>query len=248
MLMSISPRQPHAAATTTTAAPKPNTAVASLRPPRKSFPTTGASYHRRTLTLRALALRPRERAVCKVRDRDAVGVEDRKVRSFPQEAIMQTRLFLGPVLVSTLAACSGPARVADTTTEFVGKWIYQSGSTILIDCPNTPEQSIDLSRVPPANQPAYFSLASSGVDTLHEIDARGCQYDWTVAGDVATAASGQSCATFPDGRGGNRVVQLQAGTKTTTDAASMVVDVHFASDAPEACSIHVRGQAAKSSL
>jgi len=159
---------------------------------------------------------------------------------------MQTRFFLGPVLLGAFAACSGPAPVADRTTEFVGKWIYQPGSTVLIDCPNAPEQSIDLSRVPPANQPGYFSLASSGVDTLHEIDARGCQYDWTVAGDVATAASEQSCATFPDGRGGNRVVHLQAGTKATTDAVSMVVDVHFTSDAPEACSIRVRGLAAKS--
>jgi hypothetical protein len=158
---------------------------------------------------------------------------------------MHTRFQLALALVSALG-CSSKAPAADSTAKFVGQWVYQPGSTILVDCPNAPQQSLDLASVPPANQPGYFSLAESTVNGLHEVDGRGCQYDWVVAGDVATAASGQSCATFPDGHGGNRVVHFQSGTKTATGDASLVVDVHFTSDAPESCSIHVQGQATKS--
>jgi hypothetical protein len=158
---------------------------------------------------------------------------------------MHTRSLLALALVSAFA-CSSQAPAADSTAKFVGKWTYQPGSTILADCPNAPEQSLDMARMLPANQPGYFSFAESTVNGVHEVDARGCQYDWTVAGDVATAASGQSCATFPDGHGGKRLVHLQSGTKTTPDGASISVDVHFVSDAPESCSIHVQGQATKS--
>ena len=143
-------------------------------------------------------------------------------------------------------ACGGQPAAPDdtTTTRFVGRWTYQSGSAIVADCLNPPQQTIDLSRVPPDNQPAYFTFTVSAADRLHEVDARGCQYDWAVASAVATAASGQSCATFPDGRGGNRVVHMASGTKTTTDGALMRVDVHFTSD--DGCAIHTLGQTTKS--
>ena len=142
-------------------------------------------------------------------------------------------------------ACGGQPAAPDdtTTTRFVGRWIYQPGSAVVADCPNAPPQTIDLSKVPPDNQPAYFTFTATAVDRLHEVDARGCQYDWAVAGDVATAASGQDCATFPDGRGGNRVVYIASGTKTTTDGTSMSVDVHFTSD--DGCAIHTLGQTTK---
>jgi hypothetical protein len=39
---------------------------------------------------------------------------------------------------------------------------------------------------------------------------------------------------------------MQSGTKTTHDGATMTVDVHFTTDAPSSCSIHVQGTAAKS--
>jgi hypothetical protein len=143
-------------------------------------------------------------------------------------------------------ACGGQPQGADTTAKLLGKWTYQPGSSILIDCPDAPPQSLDLSKVPPANQPGYFTFAASAADAVHETDARGCQYDWTVSGDVATALPGQSCATFPDGRGGNRLVHLESGTKTTSDGASIAVDVHFTSDAPGACAITVKGTAEKS--
>jgi hypothetical protein len=81
---------------------------------------------------------------------------------------------------------------------------------------------------------------------VHEVDARGCQYEWNVSGDVATAASGQSCANFPDGHGGALVVHLQSGSKSTTDGASLDVDVHFTTDAPSSCNIHVHGTTTKS--
>ena len=158
---------------------------------------------------------------------------------------MHTR-FLLVLAVSAAVACGSPAPAADTANKFVGKWTYEPGSTVLVDCPGAPQQTLDLSKVPPANQPGYFSLAESSGDSVHEVDARGCQYDWTVSGDAATAPGGQSCATFPDGRGGNRTVHLQSGTKATTGDGSMTVDVHFTSDAPESCSIHVQGRAQKS--
>jgi hypothetical protein len=152
-----------------------------------------------------------------------------------------------PVLVAlslSTFACSGQPTAPDDTTRFVGRWNYRSGSAIVADCPNAPQQTIDLSRVPPDDQPAYFIFMATAADRLHEIDARGCQYDWAVAGDVATAASGQSCATFPDGRGGNRVVHMSSGAKTMTDGPSIRVDVHFTSD--DGCAIHVLGQTTRS--
>jgi hypothetical protein len=111
----------------------------------------------------------------------------------------------------------------------------------------TPTQTIDLSKVPPpANQPGYFTFSSTSLAGLHEVDARGCEYDWSVTGGTASAVSGQSCATFPDGRGGNRVVHLQSGTKSTDDGASMTVDARFVTDPPSSCAIHVQGTARKS--
>jgi hypothetical protein len=157
---------------------------------------------------------------------------------------MSTRILLALLSLSAVACCGQPAAPDDTTTtRFVGRWTYQSGSAIVADCPNPPQQTIDLSRLPPDNQPGYFTVTATAADRLHEVDGRGCQYDWGVAGAVATAAAGQSCTTFPDGRGGNRVVHMASGTKTTTDGASMRVDVHFTSD--DGCAIHVQGQAMK---
>jgi hypothetical protein len=156
---------------------------------------------------------------------------------------MSTR-FLVALSLSAFGCGGQPAAPDDTTTTmFVGRWIYQSGSAVVANCPNAPQQTIDLSRVPPDNQPAYFTFTATAVNRLQEVDARGCQYGWTVAGTVATAASGQSCATFPDGRGGNRVVHIVSGTKTTTDGTSMRVDVHFTSD--DGCVIHTLGQTTK---
>jgi hypothetical protein len=158
---------------------------------------------------------------------------------------MSTRFLLASLSLFAFACSGQPAAPDDTTTpRFVGRWTYQSGSAVVVDCPNAAQQTIDLFRVPPDNQPAYFTFTATAPGRLHEVDARGCQYDWAVAGDVATAASGQSCATFPDGRGGNRVVHLASGTKTTTDGASMRVDVHFTSD--DGCAIHTQGQTTKS--
>lgn len=156
---------------------------------------------------------------------------------------MRTRLLLA--LSLSAFACGGQPAAPDdtTTTRFVGTWTYQPGSAIVADCPNAPQQAIDLSRLPPDSQPGYFTFTATAPDRLHEVDGRNCQYDWDVAGPVATAASGQSCATFPDGRGGNRVVRIASGTKTMTDVGSMRVDVHFTSD--DGCAIHVQGQAMK---
>jgi hypothetical protein len=141
-------------------------------------------------------------------------------------------------------ACGAPPTAPEETTGFDGRWNYQFGSAVVADCPNAPRQTIDLSKTPPDNQPAYFILMATASDRLHEVDARGCQYEWAVAGNVATAASGQSCATFPDGRGGNRSVHITSGTKTMTDSESISVDVHFTSD--DGCAIHVLGQTMKS--
>jgi hypothetical protein len=156
---------------------------------------------------------------------------------------MRTRVLFALGL-STIACGAAQPMAPDDTVRFVGRWNYQAGSAIVADCPNAPSQTIDLSRIPPDNQPAYFVLSATATARLHEVDARGCQYDWAVAGDVATAAPGQSCATFPDGRGGNRAVRIASGTKTMSGSGSIGVDVRFTSD--DGCAIHVQGQTTKS--
>jgi len=153
---------------------------------------------------------------------------------------MRAHRLLLPALV-TAFACSGRL---DSTQRFVGKWTYQPGSAIQVDCPNMPTQTMDLSSVPPANQPGSFTFWATSVEKVHEVDAGGCQYNWDIEGDVATAEPEQSCATFPDGRGGNRVVHLQSGTKTTRDGASIAVDERFSSD--DGCAIHAQAVATKS--
>jgi hypothetical protein len=159
---------------------------------------------------------------------------------------MNTRKLWISLFLAGAAACSsesgGPG--AAGTSKFLGKWTYLSGSTIVIDCPNAPTRSIDLSNVPPANQPGYFTFSAAPGEVVHEVDARGCTYDWAVTGDAANAAPNQSCATFPDGRGGNQVVHLQSGTKSTPDGVSMNIDVHFTND--PGCAIEVHGTASKS--
>jgi hypothetical protein len=120
------------------------------------------------------------------------------------------------------------------------------GSTIVAECAGASPQTIDLSNVGPQNQPGFFTFSRSGVASLHEVDARGCEYDWSVSGEVATAAAGQSCASFPDGQGGNRLVHLVSGAKSLADGGSMAVDVHFVTDAPSSCAIRVQGTATKS--
>lgn len=150
------------------------------------------------------------------------------------------------LLAGTAAACGGNsgASSAAETSKFLGRWTYQLGSALVIDCPGAPSQLIDLSRVPPANQPGYFTFSATSQALIHEVDARGCVYDWTVSGEVANAIPNQACTSFPDGRGGNQVVHLQTGTKSTSDGVSMNVDVHFTTDA--GCAVVVRGTANKS--
>jgi hypothetical protein len=142
-------------------------------------------------------------------------------------------------IFASAVGCASSSAAPDAASKFGGTWTYAAGSTIVADCPGAPPQTIDLAKV------GYFVLTEADDVDLHEIDARGCAYTWSVSGDSATAA-GQSCATFPDGRGGNRVVHMQSGTKTTHDGAAMTVDVHFTTDAPSSCSIHVQGTATKS--
>jgi hypothetical protein len=148
-------------------------------------------------------------------------------------------------LATAPIACTSPSSTPDATAKFAGTWTYQPGSAIVAQCAGAPDQAIDLSKVPGMNRPGFFMLAAAGNGMLHEVDARGCQYDWSVSDDVASAASGQSCSTFPDGRGGTRLVRMQSGTKTTHDGASLTVDVRFATDEPSNCSIHVQGTATK---
>lgn len=147
-------------------------------------------------------------------------------------------------IATLLLACGASIPAPPPLLE--GRWTYEAGSTIVADCEGAPEQTIDLSKAAPAGQPGYFVLSAADAGGLHEVDARGCQYDWDVSGGVATARGGQSCDTFPDGRGGNRLVHLLSGTKSSSDGASMAVDVRFSTDAPSSCAIRVQGTATKS--
>jgi hypothetical protein len=156
------------------------------------------------------------------------------------------RIALATLSLCSTIACSGAGEPPDETSKFVGTWTYAPGSEIAADCSGATSYTIDLSQVPPQNRPGFFTFRANGSASLREVDARGCEYDWSVSGDVATGAAGQTCATFPDGAGGNRIVHLLSGTKTTSDGASMAVDVHFVSDAPQACAIRVHGTATKS--
>src|SRR5215472_4307221 len=153
---------------------------------------------------------------------------------------MKTALVTAWLLSSSLA-CSSSGSTPDETSKFVGTWTYLPGSEIVATCAGGATQTIDLSKLPPQNQPGFFAFSSIGSASLHEVDGRGCQYDWNVSGDVATAAAGQSCATFPNGRGGNLLVHMTSGTKSFGDGSLLSVDVHFASDAPSSCAIHVQG-------
>jgi hypothetical protein len=145
------------------------------------------------------------------------------------------------ILLAVAAAACTKSAVPDASAKFVGTWTYRSGSAIAIDCPGAAPRTIDLAHAM-GGQPGFFTFtASSG--GVHEVDARGCAYDWTVADDVATAVSGQSCSTFPDGQGGDLSVHLASGTKTTSDGATIAVDVSFTTDT--SCAIHVYGTATK---
>jgi hypothetical protein len=143
--------------------------------------------------------------------------------------------------VAAAVGCAGKS--VDPTEKFVGTWKYAAGSTIEIDCAGQPARTIDLAHVM-GGQPGFFTFTASA-GGVHEVDARQCAYDWTIASDVATAAPNQSCSTFPDGQGGNLLVHLTSGTKTTTDGASIAVDVHFTTEAPSSCAIHTLGTATK---
>jgi hypothetical protein len=159
---------------------------------------------------------------------------------------MKLPLFAPWLLLSLGCSSSSAGPPPDDMSRFVGTWTYLPGSAIVADCSSAPEQTLDLSRMPPQDQPGFFTFSASGDASLHEVDARGCQYDWTVSGYDATAFAGQSCATFPDGMGGDRLVHLVSGTKSTTDGSTISVDVHFTTDAPSSCTIDVHGTASKS--
>jgi hypothetical protein len=155
---------------------------------------------------------------------------------------------LGLLLTATLALGAwnggdGSSQESDTS-KFIGKWTYQAGSAIVLQCPGAPAQTIDLSKVPPADQPGFFTFSAGSGEVLDEVDARGCHYTWDVSGDVATATPGQSCSTFPDGKGGSQLVHLQSGTKITWDGAVMVVGVQFTTATP-GCTATVYGTAVK---
>jgi hypothetical protein len=150
------------------------------------------------------------------------------------------------LLLFSFTACSSSSPPPDETSVFAGTWTYLPGSAITADCAGAATQVIDLSKVPPQNLPGFFTFSRSDEAALHEIDARGCEYDWTVSGAVATATVGQSCATFPDGRGGSRLVHLVSGKKSLADGSAMAVDNHFVTDAPSSCAIRVQGTATKS--
>jgi hypothetical protein len=145
-------------------------------------------------------------------------------------------MFIRYALAFLLAAKCGGA----DTSKFIGTWAYQPGSTITFACNGTTTGTIDLSTVMPGGQPGFYTMANgSAAGVVHEVDGRGCNYDWNVSGSLATASPNQSCATFPDGKGGNQTVHMQSGTKSTSDGSTMTVDVHFVTDS--GCTATVQG-------
>ena len=64
------------------------------------------------------------------------------------------------VLMSSAIGCASSSSTPDPTAKFAGKWTYQPGSTITVECPGAPPSMMDLAKVPPSNQPGYFVLSS----------------------------------------------------------------------------------------
>jgi hypothetical protein len=153
-------------------------------------------------------------------------------------------LLAATLVLGAWSSGDGASRGSDTS-KFIGTWTYQDGSAIVLQCPGAPAQTIDLSKVPPADKPGFFTFSAGSGEVIDEVDARGCQYTWDVSGDVATASPGQSCSNFPDGKGGSQLVYLQSGTKSTSYGALIVVDVQFTTATP-GCTATVVGTAVKS--
>ena len=156
-----------------------------------------------------------------------------------------TRLAIAAIALSACGDTLGRSS-SDDAAQFVGRWTYLAGSSVVINCPGQPPVVTDLSKVPPTNQPAFFVFSEVSLTRVHEIDARGCEYDWTIAGSDAVGVSGQSCDKFPDGRGGATSVTLVDGVKSTRDGRTMAVAVNF-QITQAACTAAVRGTAVKTS-
>jgi hypothetical protein len=155
---------------------------------------------------------------------------------------MSKQFLVGCVLVMT--ACGSTDSSQDDASKFVGEWTYQPGSSVVTTCPGQPPSTTDLSKTPPNGLPAKFTFSEIDASVIHEVDGVGCQYDWHVSGDVLHV-DGQSCNTFPDGRGGVTTGTTTHATKSSSDGKQLVVDVTGTVGPSGACTLRVTGIARK---
>jgi hypothetical protein len=101
-----------------------------------------------------------------------------------------------------------PARANDATARFFGDWIYRAGTTTRA-CPG--ERPTD---APPEGDVVISAGHAAGELTVTEPGA--CALRFTLAGDVATAVAGQTCAGS-DGGGGLITFTKMAWTLTLSN-------------------------------
>jgi hypothetical protein len=119
--------------------------------------------------------------------------------------------------VLALAACSSSssATPAAPSAEYVGTYVFHSGS-IVLTCQGAPQpMSYDLTNVDGAGHAGTFTDDATGDATFHHKDDNNCEFAFTVSGSSAST-SGGTCTTIPDGHGGLSTWTVDKMTFTPT--------------------------------
>ena len=134
---------------------------------------------------------------------------------------------------------------------FLGNWQYREGSGFTVSCGGNVVLAMDLFHAGSDGEPGTFSFlplqSGNGPITdgmIHELDGLGCQYNFTIAGAVASVGAGQSCDRFPDGNGGFITTTTVSVTKSlawTTTGPRMTIAAE--SMLANGCTLDVAGTA-----
>jgi hypothetical protein len=122
-----------------------------------------------------------------------------------------------PAFALLLSACGG----SDEVDQFVGTWMYNSGSTAAVTCPNGGNNTATI---------VGNDQFSNGVDTdLVVIDPDGCNFKLNVNGNRAEYVPGQSCTVQDPTTGAIKITvnssayTLSQDVLSLSSAGSMVV-------------------------